>query len=388
VFITASAAGVGSSHDSVWQSPTLRRFTCTLVIVAALSAALHLCAPLEHALLAGPAVADTPLTSLTLIFGLPHFLIGFLFMMSSKSMRGARMWLPIGASVLIGLALCALFYRYGALNSHRRLATTFISVYFFIHIYLDEWHFYCRDRGISPRGGFAQMLLLVVALIAAFEFLMWSRQVLIGNPAYNLRSYLDPHTVAGVSRMALWFVVGAPCAIGAGLSYRLATRRAGVGLIAMVRRDRPLWCVYGLIVLIIIGSTQIGGRQNALVLIHFAAWWIFVSVNLARNATLGRFHWRRAWNYARTTQPGFQVFHGALVLAVLVLLLLYTHNGQLRGGVLDYCLTLDAFYYWTVMHVTISLFPDLIRRAARWKENQSNLVNSATNSPCREVRVL
>lgn len=385
--ITAVVAeATEAARTSVWQSRTVQRFSYTVLIVAALVAGLRLCAPLEHVVLDGPAVADTPFLSLTLILGLPHFLIGFLFMISSKSRRGPRMWLPIGAAILIGLAFNGLLYRHGALNSDRRLATTIISLYFFIHIYLDEWHFYCRDRGNFSRGGFAQMLLLMVALIAAFEFLMWSRQVLIGDPAYNLRSYLDPHAVAGISRATLWFMVGAPCAIIAALSYRIATQRAGAGIFEMIRRDRPLWCVYGLIFFIFVVSTQVGGRQNALVLIHGVAWWIFASVNLARNRTRSRFHWRGAWTYVRTTQRGFQTFHAAFVVGIFMLLVLYTHNvGQLRGGALDYCLTLNAFYYFTVMHVTLSVFPDLIRRAAGWNDDQSNLASKAINSPCREV---
>ncbi len=357
--------------ESVFRSQPVRRLFVTLLLIAALTASLSLLAPLEHRLFGSPGIADSPVSNLVLILGMPHLLLGFAFMLSSTATSGLRHWLPIGAALLIGLGFEYLLHHYAALDTGRRLGSLVVGLYFFFHTYRDEWFFRSRDADRPASNPIAPVMLTLIALVAAYECAVWSASVLVGDPAHNLRHYLNPAAIDGVDRRVLWLSVAAPSAAFAVLAHRCSARLAGAGFPALVRRDPALWLVYGMIFAVFVISALAGAKLAAIILIHVVTWWAFMTRGLSQRkrtcagvtgtlAALGR--------SLRTTQAGFQAVHGLLVASFLCLLTLYTHDvAGMHGGILDYVLTQNAFLYWTVMHVTLSVFPGLIRSAFGWE---------------------
>jgi len=342
-----------------------------LLLIGTLTASLSLLAPVELRLFGSIGIADSPFSSLVLILGMPHFLLGFAFMVSSAATRGLRHWVPIGAALLIGLGFDCLLHHYAAMATGRRLGSAIVGLYFILHVYRDEWFFRGRDADGPVSNPVAPVMLAVIALVATYEFAIWSRFVLVGDPAYNLRHYLNPGTIEGINRLVLWLSVAAPSAAIAILAYWRSARVAGAGLLAVIRRDRALWSVYGLLCAVFVVSTVVGGKLSTIVLIHLVSWWAFTTRELAqpnRSSAAVAATGAGLWQKTRTTQTGFQTVHGMLVAVFLCLLVLYTHDSAgMQGGVFDYILTQNAFFYWTVMHVTLSLFPGLIRRALGWE---------------------
>jgi hypothetical protein len=126
----------------------------------------------------------------------------------------------------------------------------------------------------------------------------------------------------------------------------------------LLLRDSPLWCVYLTIPVLCFLAVPFGGKLYTLVLLHVVGWWTFASYTQAGwNAELAP-HPAGPWQWVRTTQKGFQWLHGVMVAGLAVLMLYFIHApDHLRGTGLDWILTPGAFYYWTIVHVTMSFAP-------------------------------
>ena len=326
--------------------------------MALLVGCLRLLAPIEHAVFPGRGLSDTPFASLTLILGLPHVVIGFLFSVTSRRTANSRSRRVILAAAGIGAMLIWLSYLAGGPSKTANWPMVFLVIYFLVHLYRDERHFY-RQYGEqrSPSDGIC-IALLATSLYAVLLGLAWAFVCLLGNPAFALRGIVDPLQVASVSRTALWTL---PCLLlvaAATLCVQAALRRAQTSLLTLLRRDAPLWWVYALIPMVCGLAALRGGVLWSLVLLHVVGWWTFITLTLAKRNRHTISQVPGAWNWVRTTQAGFQLFHGALALAVCTLLLYYVHHvNHLRASILDWVLTPSAFYYLTIMHVTMSFIP-------------------------------
>jgi len=344
---------------------TLHGFLCTSLLLVLLISCLHLLAPIEHTLFPGTGLSDTPFSSLTLILGLPHVVIGFLFSLTSTHTANSRGRRLILAAVCIGAILIWLSYLAGGTSKSAGWPMVFLVIYFLVHLYRDERHFYHRygEQG-SPSDGIC-IALLATSLYAVLFALAWTFVCLVGNPAFALRDIVDARQLASVSRTVLWML---PCLIllaTAKLCVHAALERTQTSLLTLLRRDAPLWWVYALIPMVCGLAALRGGVLWSLVLLHVIGWWTFVTLTLAKRNRHASSRVRGAWNWVRATQGGFQLFHGALALAVCGLLLYYVHHtNHQRGSILDWVLTPSAFYYLTIMHVTVSFIPKGSPRAS------------------------
>lgn len=339
------------------RSRTIRGFLCTVLAMVLLVGGLSLLAPLEQAIFGAAHLAGRPFASAMQIVGLPHVLIGFLFMATSVKMRNVRSRLAIGAMLLVGALLCGLFYLAGGPNAHPRLPMAFLAAYFLVHAYRDELFFYQRYGEEKPRTDRRHLPLLLVALFVSLLALAWSWAMSGGIESREFRALVDLRTLQPGQRLALWL---APCAALCALAWacvRAALRRSGRSLRELLAEDKPLWFVYLGVPLVVFVCGPWGGQFYALVLLHVIGWWIFASLSFA-SAGRKPAPARGVWTWMRTTQRGFQTLHGASSLAVLVLLLCYFHSQTpLQDTAWSWVLDRDAFYYWTVMHVTVSFVP-------------------------------
>lgn len=344
--------------DSWWNTRTVRGFFNTVLLLIALVGGLRLLAPIEVEFLGAGELTHRPFFSAMQIVGLPHIVIGFLFMVTSARMMNARSRFAIGAFVALGAGLCGLFFLAGGPAAKPQLPLTLVIVYFLVHAYRDEWHFYSQYGEERVRTDRNHLPWLLLGLFAVIVTVVWTARTLTGDPGHNLRWIVDSDSLAGVNRIALWIVPFCALSATAAFLLRTAKRRSGLGLRAMFSRDRPLWLVYLGIPIVVGICWLVGGSARTIVLLHVIGWWVFATAMLAQRGrntgprTLG------VWGWMRSTQYGFQTLHGVLALVFLVLLVVYFHNRVTLGDTaLAWFLERDAFYYWTVMHVTVSFVP-------------------------------
>lgn len=305
------------------------------------------------------------------LFGLPHFIVGTLFLFSSRRMKepGAALWL-VGL-LAAGVGLCWVFYTFGQEQHTFRdgrvefkfhpLAVLLFYFYFLIHGFRDEAFFY-RAYGEMPKDQAETHKRIMTVL----QILLLGLVMALGIPAYALYGQLfrpdefRDDTLASIFP-AQWpyawrfFMLLAPVALFGLIALR---RIAGVfpdGLRGLWRLHFPIMFVFTVSTGIVLLSLVSGPWTfNAVVLMHFVGWYIFARVSLERRPPAQPPQgW---WQWMRLTKPGFTVLH--IGLAVLVTLLVAVSVYAFgKSGPLELVVGSKAFYYWTILHVTLSFFP-------------------------------
>lgn len=344
------------------------------------------------------------------LFGLPHFAVGLLFMLSSKRMRGVKSWAQLAGLAAIGGVFCWLFYRYGyAGDRFNALALLLFYFYFLIHGFRDEAFFY-KAYGDMPRDAGRTHDRIMVVL----QLLMLGLLLSLAIPAYVLFGQLRPefsHPLLEnlfpadwgyATRFASTFL---PMVAIAWLALWRIARVFPDGLAGLWRTHQPILTVFligtGIILIALVSGPW---TFNAVVLMHFVGWYIFGRQMLARGesgraqaatqdgaagaptaaaagapaaaaagaraATGGGREEARAaagareatrpqpgtWKWMRTTRTGFTWLHLGLA-AIVVLLVAWSTYVDGKSGPLEAIVGSKSFYYWTIMHVTLSFYP-------------------------------
>ncbi len=326
------------------------------------------------------------------LFGLPHFIVGLLFMLSSKRMRGVRSFAWLIGLTALGGAFCMLFARFGGTDSPYMLLVFYF--YFLIHGFRDEAFFY-RAYGDMPKDQLATHSRIVVVLQGVLLGLLISLLL----PAYMLYGRMHPerpeYQAPALDQLfpAQWpfllrFVAMlAPMLIVALLALTWIARQFPDGLRGLWRVHRPILIVFfGSTALILLALGSGPWTFNAVVLMHFVGWYLFGRHSLAKHAAapapaapptiapagsvghagLAAANAARAstppaprtglWLWMRTTRPGFTFLHLGLAAIVIVLVALSNYAFG-KQDVLEQIVGSKVFFYWTIMHVTLSFFP-------------------------------
>lgn len=373
----AGAAPVGAPPRLVplGQTATVRQYTQTLAwtfiaIGACLLAyvlekyvardLLHLYSETRYRMFKNP--AELPMR----LFGLPHFIVGFLFMMTSKRMRTPSGWVWFIGLAALGTVFCWLFYRFGyqlSPTNERELNALALLVfyfYFLIHGFRDEAFFY-KALGDMPRDGAASHGRIMVVL----QVLMLGLLVSLAIPAYVLFGELEPkfrHPVLAqlfpaswpyVMRFASTFL---PMVAVAVFALWRISRGFPAGLAGLWRTHRPILFVFliatGIILIALVSGPW---TFNAVVLMHFVGWYLFARHTLAQRPPADPPR-PGTWRWMRTTRSGFTWLHLGLAGLVIVLVAISSYAFGKEGG-LEAVVGSSTFYYWTIMHVTLSFYP-------------------------------
>lgn len=337
-------------------SRTVRRFGLAVAFTFGLAALFHGLGAGEAAIFGRARVLDSAFGSAMRFVGYAHFTIGFAFMASGAGMRSARGRGRILVALLIGVGLCALFLHSGSTGARPKLPAAAVMIYFLVHEFRDEFFFYrTYGEAAGERSGRATLALLLglgpVALAAA-----WSVQFVIPEGRDLVFVDADSHSA---SSLLLWWWGPVAGLLGVALFYfRALRRRWGSTAWSILRRDRPIWVVYLGIALAIALAAPLGGRSYSIVLLHVAAWWVFATAGLVRFGRREGLRTLGLWTWLRRSQRGFQALHVGLTIVFIGLALLWQYGfdgapGHVLGAVGDP----DAFYYWTIMHVTVSFVP-------------------------------
>lgn len=293
------------------------------------------------------------------ILAMPHFLMGFAFLLTSRAMRRPASWAWLLALAAVGTALCRLFSELGPPLS--RLPQLILLFYFGIHAFRDEAHFFVVN-GDAPAGAaprriawavllapllLAGLFLAVDSFLAAFE---------IGRSRHYTTALF--RELPAPLRRPLGLVPLAALAVAVPMLGRRAARMPG-GARGFVRAYRPMLVVCAGIALIILAEALIQGRSRALVTLHVTGWYVFVMHQLARRGPPVPVPRPFSWPWMRSTRPGFAFLHiglAVLTLAGCAVAAYGFRNGSSQPWVLS-LLSSNAFPYWTILHITTSFVP-------------------------------
>lgn len=291
------------------------------------------------------------------VFGYAHYTVGLIFMLSSRTMKKAASWAWLAALTAVSVGICVLFYNFG--GPQNSILVIFYFLFFMFHGYRDVILFYqpeTDDKQLESvrRWTFryvqgALILTLMYILVPAF-FLYLRMKPRTYSP--EMQANIDALTpYLNALLMSAWIVL-LGCLVGI---WRLMKVFPG-GVKGFWTDNKPVLLVVLYMTLIILASPLVGPwTYNLLILSHFVGWYFFASRRLAKipkQATPND----GLWKWFRGSVSGFQVMHLGFA-ALFLILVLVSHYAQANTGVLGMLLSGNAFYYWTVIHVTISFAP-------------------------------
>lgn len=291
------------------------------------------------------------------IFGLPHFIIALMFVLTSRRLRQPTSIFMFIGLLGVGTCFCWLFYRAGGhLNP---FAMFLFYFYFLVHGLRDDAFFY-KSYGDMPKDAAAThqriMAVLQLLILGLLFSLIWPTYVQMSSSSYKLRHPIMenffPASWPFVLRLGIMFV---PMLLISVFAILRMGRRFPGGLPNLWRVHRPILTIFSISLVIILASL-IGGPWtfNIVVLMHFVGWYIF-ALFLMDHRPPARPP-RGVWQWMRTTRQGFMTLHLGLAALVTILIAVSIY-GFGKDCWLEPIVGSKNFYYWTIMHVTLSFLP-------------------------------
>jgi hypothetical protein len=303
---------------------------------------------------------------------LPHYVIGFLFMVASARNRTiGRRAMIAGLLALSGL-LCLGYALLGTTSSSEMisrkmirfqlsdtgatyLALFAIMLYFLVHELRDQAMFYVATNSsgvIKNRPLFDRFVYWSIGLaIATFATIAWSILVL-GQPKQPQVLILPGLT--GLLRSVIALAPAAFCVLCLGVLMRWYAYAAGQTVMEMVDQHGPLIRVFAGVFLWVNVGLALGMGAYLLILFHVVGWYVFTCHKLKEGRQVSPAVDWLTWT--RTSLSGFRALHIGLVLAFIALGAVWIHVFEGHGP-LWYVLAPGAFFYWTIAHITVSFLP-------------------------------
>jgi len=294
-----------------------------------------------------------PSESATRFIGIPHFLVALFFVATSRAMRRWRPRLSFLATAPLAVVLCVF---YGVLQAWSPVlgGALFYSV-FLLHVFRDEAFFYfCNGDGRGPQRGLTAVFFWSpVAVIASTAVLLEGALIgrLLRVPRLDaLVAATAPGAVVAVGALPLAVVALGVWRVRAGL------RSAGLGsLPEIMRAHAPIFRILGGDLLVFGADLAIAGQGYAIVILHFAEWYVFTVRGLRDRAPAAGGAGFIPW--IRGTAPGFRLLHVGLVVAMVIAGMIWTYAFADSPRLSVFRLFLDRgnFPYWTIAHVAASV---------------------------------
>lgn len=292
--------------------------------------------------------AENPVEAMMRAFAMAHFTVGWLFLFTSQRIRNRPALLRLGVATLGGIALCVLFSRLGAL--HNPLLALFFYGYFLVHEVRDETVIY-QAYGDAP--------LMDALATAALRSL--SRSTCLSLMGVLASMYLLHVVATGKSGLAdvpqtLSLIVGLLLLVAVVWSWRqtwrLGVKAHGDGRLFLAAHAPLLWVYAGLGAVLLVGSLLGSTGINLVIVIHVAAWLVFVRYQLAQRPPAPSWN---PWTWMRSSPVGFLTLHLGLTVLFLVLMAVRVYVWQ-RVGLASQLLASDTFCYWSLMHISMAFW--------------------------------
>lgn len=327
-------------------SATWRRFRAALVVVALAVGAGCVIYGVETLLLrCERRCVENPTDTMTRVFGLSHFVIGLLFLTTSRRLRRPRNLGRVALAALAGGGLCALYFLGG--GSKSPVVLLLFYGLFLVHEVGDEAEMFRRcDAPPLPDGSDRFLSALAWTVALGLVTLLAGIQL-----AYGLWLGRTPILrVASPAPLLLGWAGLALLAALAGARLVLLGRRLHADGAEIVTLYGPLLRVYaGITALLTVGSLLGSVGLNLVILLHVAVWLVFVHGQLRRE----RLRATNPWQWLRQTPAGFLTLHLGTAAIVLLLFALRVHVWD-RSGWLCTALAKSSFPYWSLFHIGLT----------------------------------
>ncbi|MBL8795115.1 MAG: hypothetical protein JNM56_14495 [Planctomycetia bacterium] len=345
-----SAIATDSLEQGALASTTVRQFQRAVALaLLAVGVGCVIYAVEKYVVCPPRRFVENPASVMTRAIGLAHFWIGWLFLLTSPRVRSAGAVGRLLGLVLLGAALCVVCGLSGA--SHNSFVFLFLYGYFLLHEVRDQTMLYQAYGDAPPASPEGQAFLAVLCRAASLGL------TTLLTAGYLLHGFLkgkiavESPWMQGCLLGALTVLLLASLATGfraLRLGCRLYGDPAGI-----VTAHRPLLLVYAGICAILLLATVVGSVVfNLIILIHAAAWLLFLRVQLGQRPAPARFG---LWSWLRGTPLGFSVLHFGVAALILVLLGLRVYVWE-RVGLVSEMLDAASFSYWSLMHITIAFW--------------------------------
>jgi len=345
-----SAIATASLGQSALTTTTVRQFRHAVALaVLAVGVGCVLYAVEKFIICPPRRFVENPASVMTRALGLAHFWIGWLFLLTSPRIRTAQALGRLLALVLIGAGLCVICGLSGA--SHNPFVFLFLYGYFLLHEVRDQTMLY-QAYGDAPASGPEGKVFLDALCRAAslgLTTLLTAGYLLHGHISGKIA--IESATIQGslIGGLAILLL----CSVGATIhALKLGCQLYG-DVSSALAIHRPILLVYAGICAILL-LAAVGGSVvfNLIILIHAAAWLLFLRKQLKQRPAPVRFG---LWSWLRGTPSGFVVLHLGVAALILALLCLRVYVWE-RVGLVSEMLNASSFSYWSLMHITIAFW--------------------------------
>lgn len=292
---------------------------------------------------------ENPIAVMMRSCGLAHFWIGWLFLFTSPRLRSRAALGRLAVLTLFGAALCIGCALSGA--ARNPFVFLFFYGYFLLHEVRDQATLFQAYKD-APADRLEEQDFLAALTWAASMFLLT-----VLTFGFSLHEILIGKIAAGTPAAQAFLAGGLIVLLTANAwtaarALRLGCRLHG-DVPSLVAAYRPLLMIYGFIFALLLFGAVCGSVVfNLIILIHAAAWFLFVHAQLRKRPAPAR---RNPWTWLRGTPAGFAVLHAGVVVLILMLLGVRVYVWQ-RVGFLSELLATSSFSYWSLMHISMSFW--------------------------------
>lgn len=291
---------------------------------------------------------ENPADVMMRALGVAHFLVGWLFLFTSRRLRNWPATRQLAGWCCLGGLFCLLFAGMGGWKNP--LALMAFYSFFLIHEIRDQTRLYQIYGDAPPESPELSRFLHYLSLTMIFL----SMTVLVGMHlvyGHLLGRSEWFRAIPGGWLLAGWALIPA-VALGAGFS----AWRLGAVLFDSVEQFRaaltPLLLVYlGIFGILTFGSLLGSVGLNLIILVHVTNWLVFVHHQLGQSPQ----EINNPWAWLRRSPTGFVVLHLAFVGVALTLMALRVYLWGKAGWISD-LVAAGAFPYWSLMHICMAFW--------------------------------
>ena len=339
-----------ASRSSRADNQTLRLFCRSLLVtLAAMTVGCLMYLVEKYWVMPRRRFIENPADVMVRAFALAHFLVGWLFLITSPRLRHPLALLRLAGLLGLGALACLGFLEIGGAKNPLALMA-FYSCFLF-HDLGDQVRLFQRQPDAPlPTPGRKRLL----SALQWFAILVMMTTL----AGFNLLSGYARGKSPVFVEMTPWVPIG----LWAGLL--LATGLAGVWLGHWIRLESGsvgefaraygplLWIFTILLGVLTIGSLLGSVGLNLVILMHVATWLVHVHHELSARRPTTPSRWWQAW---RQTPGGFVALHLLMVGVVLAFLSLRVQVWE-RSGWTSTLFAASSFPLWSLVHIATSFW--------------------------------